>query len=1043
MPSVSYSPPPASSPTPASRTATPPSSASATSVRATPSPIPGWEALGEAARNPADLAFFDNGAAPDGKFVVALQNRVTLRQPVGPFQRDRVYRLRLQASGRASDQVIGHYGRLEVRLNGTPLVWPFEVAPVDAPGRHEKPFQTLEALFIPGDGKYLLELLQVDPADGISVLVDNVRIEPVDEPATQAVRINRARARPVGRPVTEVDFRRTTWIWSPEEADPLQAAPAGVRHFRRTFRVANPAGVKRAFFVASADNSADVFVNGTFCGTAPSFGDWYEMDFRDNLRAGQNVIAVRAVNAGERLNPAGLAGVALLLGEGGKVLQALGTDTQWRTSPAEAPGWQAPAFDDSAWRPAVVLGRVGCPPWGNVGFLTWLVPPDFPTFTVPGQTRYMELLRQLFWLHHPGSGPKATMWDPWLTMSSLWPSTGPAPGASEFRAQWRSELLKRPIDHEGYVSTIQHHGFGHGEGWPFPTAQQAGGVVWQFASEHTAYRVAPVRTLDGWTLDGLTVEGLDPTVGLRLRVTGDAASLTTPGFDIDRYVAPFVRLEWETHCREGAGATLEWTTPEHPEFGPARSVDLPLTADNSGRPFTDVPLYRHPDPGSRLTRLRLTVNGASGGTLRILGLITAPDTRHPVNNPNYLQGCTEYFTWTGDLGFLRQNLPRMRAALEFALREFRVEQEGGVFVPWVGHDGRSGLTLHADGTKTIHPGRGIGANYWDLLPFSGHDCLATIYLYDALRRMAALEAAVAAHPEWKLAPPAFPAARLSALADTVKRRSGQRFWSRATGRFVACVDTDGVAHDYGYTFVNTEAVYYGFATPPQAKAIVDWLDGRRIVPGDTSTGADIYRWRFGPRATTRRNVEWYDFVWSGPEGIPWGGQVQDGGAVLGFAFHDQMARLLSAGPDNAWAKLRQTLDWFADVRAAGGYRSYYAVPGRGTLQGGGPPGGLGMDAEFFESALVPQIMLYGFLGFRPEPGGFRLNPKLPRAWPELKLDRIQYRGTVFEIAATHDRVRVTCRGGEPEKARVVLPAGWTGGASVVLGDGRTIEGRRR
>ena len=35
----------------------------------------------------------------------------------------------------------------------------------------------------------------------------------------------------------------------------------------------------------------------------------------------------------------------------------------------------------------------------DFGFLTWLVPADFTAFNVPGQERYMSLLRQLFWLH--------------------------------------------------------------------------------------------------------------------------------------------------------------------------------------------------------------------------------------------------------------------------------------------------------------------------------------------------------------------------------------------------------------------------------------------------------------------------------------------------------------------------------------------------------------------------------------------------------------------------------------------------------------------
>ena len=34
-----------------------------------------------------------------------------------------------------------------------------------------------------------------------------------------------------------------------------------------------------------------------------------------------------------------------------------------------------------------------------------------------------------------------------------------------------------------------------------------------------------------------------------------------------------------------------------------------------------------------------------------------------------------------------------------------------------------------------------------------------------------------------------------------------------------------------------------------------------MVEGDTSTGPDIYHWRFGPRATTRRNLDYYFWGW--------------------------------------------------------------------------------------------------------------------------------------------------------------------------------------
>ncbi|MCC7491453.1 MAG: hypothetical protein IT204_03860 [Fimbriimonadaceae bacterium] len=1003
--------------------------------------IDAWEALGEVARNPQGFAFHDNGATPDGRFVVALQNLATLRQEVGPFERDGCYRLRLRANGRASDLAgPGNFGQLEVRLNGTPLLGPQRVPAVDAGGQFQQPWRTFEVPFVTGDGQLWLELRQVDPADGVSVLIDQVELEPLAVAPADAVRVNRSRARPAGRPVTEFDFRQVQWIWS---ADLVNGqAPVGTRWFRRTFDVPDLAAVRQAVVIASADNSANLYLNGTYLGTAPSFGDWYEMDGTPYLQPGRNVLAVEAVNAGQQANPAGLAAALMLLDAGGRALQALPTGPTWRVSAQASVGWQQPQGDEAGWAPAAAQGAVGCPPWNTQGFLTWLVPPDFPRAVVPGQERYTELLSQLHWLHYGGSGPKATMWDTWLSTCSLWPATGAAPGQSGFREIWRDSLLQRPIDREGYVSTIQHHGFGHGEGWPFPTAPQAGGVMWQFASEHTAYRVGAAK-LEGWQLDGLEVVSLDKVQGLVLRVTAPTANLTTPPFDIDRQVAPFVRLEWNPELPAGSRATLHWRTPQETGFTAPRSLPLPLVSDTPGRPYTHVPLYRQVDPATRIGGLRLSFAGAVGGQIRLLGLLTACDTRHPVNNPTYLAGCTEYFRWTGDLPFLQQNLARMRTALEFALTEFGVPQHGFVRLPWVGHDGSSGLHLAADGSKTVRPGYGIGANYWDLLPFSGDDSLATIYTYDALRRMAELEAAVARQPAWGLPAPTRDAAALAALAATVRERFQQHFWNPTAGRFVACVDRAGTAHDYGYTFVNAEAIHYGLASPAQAREVIAWLDGQRTVAGDTATGADIYHWRFGPRASTRRNLDWYTFVWSNPETIPWGGQVQDGGAVLGFAYHDQSARLATAGPDNAWQALRRTLDWFADIRAAGGYRAYYAVGGRGTLQGGGPPGGLGMDQEFFESALVPQLVLYGFLGLEARADGLALNPRLPRDWPSLTLDRIHFRDTVLTITATATTLTIRCQGGAPRPYRLDLGPGWGGlPATVTLGDGLTLEARR-
>ncbi|MEI6053207.1 MAG: glycosyl hydrolase family 65 protein, partial [Opitutaceae bacterium] len=201
-------------------------------------------------------------------------------------------------------------------------------------------------------------------------------------------------------------------------------------------------------------------------------------------------------------------------------------------------------------------------------------------------------------------------------------------------------------------------------------------------------------------------------------------------------------------------------------------------------------------------------------------------------------------------------------------------------------------------------------------------------------------------------------------------------------------------------------------------------DGQRIVAGDTSTGTDIYKFRFGPRSTTRRNVDYYFWGWSRPETITFGGQVQDGGAVLGWSFMDLSARLKVAGPDAAWKRLHEITTWFDEVQAGGGYRAYYKKQGA-ALQGDGAAGGLGLDREFFESLLVPQIMLRGFLGFSPTADGCVIDPKLPKDFPSLTIDRIRLKGLVLAVTASPDTITVRKVSGETDGLFSIAAPGFT------------------
>lgn len=676
------------------------------------------------------------------------------------------------------------------------------------------------------------------------------------------------------------------------------------------------------------------------------------------------------------------------------------------------------------------------------------IPDDFPRFIVPGHEREMDSLRRLFWLHYKPAGPLIPLWDEWMPMSTLWPALGSGSSLHAMRARWANALASRGFSAEGYVHTHQHDGLAHAEGWPFPLWTQAGGIGWHFRGTGVPGYDAPPASPEGWSLAHAR-GGSVGDKGWELELTNAGAQATSPPFSVPARRSPWLRLNWWATGLKGANPYVEWTTTDTPDFSAERRAYFSPAAPG-GRPDsflpmgggggkldtsvsetrTMIPVYRLAGWTGTITRLRFSFDNPRPAPLIVKSVHTACDTRHNINNSNFTRGCHDYFVWSRDLAFLRAQIGRIRTAMRFIEREFDTRHRQCVYTTWPGHEGRSGIR-YQDRQKSLSIGDGIGSNYWDLLPFGGEDALATLYYYDALLDLADLEEAILAHPQWCVASgaDAFDPTDLRHLARTIKDYGTRRFWNPKTGRF-GTVDLDGHLHDYGFTFLNNEAVYYGFATPKQARSIHAWLAGDRIVPEDTSQGPDIYRWRFAARSTTRRNIDYYFWAWSNPESIPFGNQVQDGGAVLGWSYHDLMARLFTAGPNNASARLAQICQWFDETQTAGGYRAYYSTPDRGTLQGGNVSGGLGLDREFFESVLVPQVMLYGFLGFTPTSDGATIAPRLPSDWPSLTLTRIHLHDRVLDVTAAGNVITLADRSpSPPPDERLPLPirasAGWT------------------
>jgi hypothetical protein len=346
--------------------------------------------------------------------------------------------------------------------------------------------------------------------------------------------------------------------------------------------------------------------------------------------------------------------------------------------------------------------------------------------------------------------------------------------------------------------------------------------------------------------------------------------------------------------------------------------------------------------------------------------------------------------------FLRSQADRLRRAMNYQLTV--LEGDGGLIIA---------ASKDVNGRH-----KGVGNNYWDILPFGYLDAYANSVYYASLGAMADLETFMAQLPELQTEAPARTAAEYRHLAEGTLAAYNAAFWDDEKGRYIGCIDADGKRHDFGFTFVNVEAMAYGLASEAQARRIYDWMEH-----GITSSGkADTYsRWVFAPRANTLHNpmwdetgvtdpnangVEpWWHFGW---RGTPYDEQCQDGGAILYTSYFDLMARTRLLGSEDAWQRWSEILGRYREAdRLCGGPP---LVRGENPQQANA--GSVGVDIPFPESGLVPTWFLYGLAGVQPTPEGLRIAPRLPAELPWLVIRNVSYRGLPLDLYVTNDWVEV-------------------------------------
>ncbi len=397
------------------------------------------------------------------------------------------------------------------------------------------------------------------------------------------------------------------------------------------------------------------------------------------------------------------------------------------------------------------------------------------------------------------------------------------------------------------------------------------------------------------------------------------------------------------------------------------------------------------------------------------------DTRHLDSNAVLINAAWRLYGWTGDKALLTTEAPsvgpgadpptrpglvpardtllgKMRRAMQYQLTWWNGAAEGIIHA-----SGKDGDAMH-NGL----PGKGVGSNYYDLLPFGGKDAYASVQFYLSLRAMAEVEQ--------RFGDPAR-AAFLRGLMPKARAAFNQAFWLERKGnkdgasRYAGAVDADGTVQDYGYTFVNTMAMEAGLASPKQAQAIYDWLDhGVSIGPGGERTH-DIYaKWTFGARSSTVYNPAWWAYSvgkW------PWNDQLQNGGADLYEAGYDIISRARYVGADSAWQRYLAMLTRYAEPdRLSGG-----GILGDGSKVQGGDSGAgsVGvMFSEFPECGVSAASFLYAFLGVTVGADGLRLAPQVPTTLRSVRADNIAFRGGVFTLEASREDgqtvLRIHCTG---------------------------------
>ena len=350
---------------------------------------------------------------------------------------------------------------------------------------------------------------------------------------------------------------------------------------------------------------------------------------------------------------------------------------------------------------------------------------------------------------------------------------------------------------------------------------------------------------------------------------------------------------------------------------------------------------------------------------------------------------------------------------------FRADTERGVK-----YDPLSGLVyIHTpdnDGTSS-----GNGSNRWFNFRFGYLDAYENISFGRAVTDLAKL---------YTLLGETEKADEYTRIAEKNRSAFNEKFWDEQKGRYIGCIDINGAVHDYGFVFLNLEAIEAGFADAEKAEKIFAWLDGNRTVEGDTAIGTDIYFGAFIRNTTLAAKDSWWDYLGGTlplSENGGWGRYYQNGGYSLSTTYYDIMARYKTGRTQEAAEHLKQLLNAYADgtLKTSDGTVRISGDALAGLAQTAYIRTVFGLDTDGFRLCMTPDYAFLAALESSDETDAeaekaaksekkAKKDEEAETAHPTIGLHNITFSRNGYGVLLDADTVYITAQNKQPVRLRL-------------------------